>query len=245
MSNLIKNEKLILITAISLLFSLIFFSIAFPEFAINTASSILATIIAFISGWLFQLFLNEKNKPVIIWGSRDQVNPRFRKRLNELEKNLFMIGMSFESTFNNYKEPLKEALKKNIKVKILLLDPFSQHVDAHQPFSDRNLRAAILETINGRLKKLYDDLSESERKNIEVKTTEYLPRFSANIWDGSKMFLNFYLYESKANNNPVIELKKKKNKKEFDAILNSLNSLFDVGSNRSIISNGKWIEIKE
>lgn len=240
-----KYHVLVLIAAISLLAAMILFMLVLPEFALNAAASGFATLIAFVFGLLIQAYIERKNKPIVIWGNREVVTPSFRERINKLESDLFMVGISFETTFLNYKEPISKALKENKEVKILLLNPYSKHVEGHQPFSDRDLKTSIEQTVNNRLKDLYNELSDNERKNLKVNATKYLPRFSANIWDSKVMFLNFYLYKSKANNNPVIEIKKEKNKDEFETILKSVKNLFDHPSNIKIIENGNWNGIKK
>lgn len=128
-----------------------------------------------------------------------------------------------------------------------MMHPASDHVIAHQPFRDDS-RIAQIETAEQRLKALFEELTPDERKRLHVRASYYLPRFAARVFDEETMLVKFYLYKSRAQGNPVIELHHERNEAEFACILQSLNTKFERGvetkvdemRNRKVIHNGKW-----
>ena len=186
-----------------------------------------------------------------IWSDRDSVEPSFRQRILQAEKSLFLIGFSFETLFKNHSKALVYALEKGVIVRILMLHPESEHVNAHQEFSSRKVKASIVKVIEEHMRtfyELYEVLDPSTRGNLEIRLTYYAPRFAARIYDEENMLLNFYLYKSKAHENPTLEINRNTHKAEFQAILNSMNALFNYearkeGShpNYEVVSRGEWI----
>ena len=133
-----------------------------------------------------------------------------------------------------------------------MIHPDSPHVNAHQEFTDRDIRRNIFEIVNKRLKSLYEELTPSAQKRLKVRATYYLPRFAARIYDDEIMLLNLYLYGSKAHANPVIEICRDNHEDEFNRILKSLNDLFSIGDdgkalhpNHAIVENGVWHGLSE
>jgi hypothetical protein len=183
-----------------------------------------------------------------IWENREKVEPSFIDRIKSTKKSLFLIGVTFESTFKDHKDILFETIKKNsgLRVKILLLHPDSLHIDAHKEFTDRrDMSYNIKEAINFRFKDIYDRLSEDQRERIEIRATHYLPRIAIRIFDDEIMLLNLYLYDSKAHNNPVFEICRSNNEKEFLKIRGTVDELFCYGdvenkshSNHHVLKDG-------
>lgn len=175
-----------------------------------------------------------------IFVDRDEVKNSFKDRMKSVEANLLIVGLTLESILIGYKPTLENLLNSNRKVKLLLLDPTSKHAEGHQPYSDRNIVLSIIETLDGRLKDLFNNLSIEARHNLEVKVTKYLPRFSAEIIDELELYINFHLYKSKANNNPVMYIKKIDAPDEFYSFYSSINKLYNDTEN-CIVKNGEWI----
>lgn len=177
---------------------------------------------------------NPKESPgekIKIWKNREDVKPTFIDRIKSVKKSLFLIGVTFESTFKDHKNALFEAIKKNnkLKVKILLLHPDSLHIEAHKEFTDRDMSFHIKEAINSRFKNIYDNLNEDQRKRLNINATFYLPRIAIRIYDDNIMLVNLYLFNSKAHNNPVFEITHKNNEEEFKRIRDSCIDLFNYG----------------
>jgi len=121
------------------------------------------------------------------------------------------------------------------------LPPGSRHVEGHQEFSDRVLRPKIEENIELRMQKLFvEALTKEERTRLTLRATNYLPRFSANIWDDKDLYINFYLYKSSASDNPVIFLNDQANAAAFKKIKQSLDDLFDDPDITHVAEGGKW-----
>ena len=185
-----------------------------------------------------------------VWSDRDRVRPSLRKRMQSAEKSLFLVGLSFESLYKDHREVLLEALKKGVTVRTLMLHPASKHVDAHQEFATRNVRESINTTVEYHLKSFYAKykrLESAHKGQLNVRATYYLPRFAARIVDDKNMVLNLYLFNSKAHENPVIEICRDRHEQECETILTSLEELFDYGGesaaghpNCRIIENGRW-----
>lgn len=196
-------------------------------------------------GWLAKL-----PSPPQIWPNRDSLTPSLMSRMEQAQTSLFLVGFSLETTFKDYAGTLARALIDNsgLHVRILMLHPDSLHVRAHQIFSTRPVAERIRGTVNGFLKELFDALTPEARHRLQVRATHYLPRFAARVFDDSTMLLNFYLFKSRAHENPVIELRRDLHKESFAGILRSLDELFHYGDtqqecnrpNHRIVENGRW-----
>jgi len=191
-----------------------------------------------------------------IWRNRDLVKPSFRERMQNATKSIFLNGFSFETLFKDNSQVLTDAIKRNVEVRILMLHPDSKHTDAHQEFSSRLVKVSINNTIENHMKFFYDEMMHSLEKDgilnpefkvkLDIRVTYYLPRFAARICDDN-MLINFYLYKSKAHENPTLEILRDHNKDIFDALLSSLNALFEYEGNRKgghpnfrIVDKGEW-----
>jgi len=184
-----------------------------------------------------------------VWPERDVVSPSFRERLEDAKEDLFLVGFSFETLFKDRDDALKSALKKGVKVKVLMLHPDALHATAHDEFSSRGMRVkeTIEYVVEQYLKPLYDALDKSWKEQLDVRATYYLPRFAARIYDKKRMLLNFYLYESRASINPVIEIRHDHHMEVYNKFHKSLEGLFEYEGgkkgghpNHKFIENGHW-----
>ena len=184
----------------------------------------------------------KKSESVRIWPNRASVVPRIEKRFRDAKRSIFLYGLSLEGTMNSHKAELVDALKRGVEVKILMLHPGSRHVEGHQEFSDRVLRPKIEENIELRMQKLFvEALTKEERTRLTLRATNYLPRFSANLWDDKDLYINFYLYKSSASDNPVIFMNDRTNAAAFRKIKKSLDDLFSDPDTARVAEDGKWI----
>jgi len=223
-----------------------------PGFLVSVTAGLVATGI-----WAYINFFNPMkffSDSVKLWSNRNEIDPSICKRIKSAKRSLFFVGFSFEGVLHDHSGLIKDILLKNenLEIKMLMLHPDSLHVVAHQDFTDRDIKRNIYEVVNKRLKSLFDGLSPSAQRRLQVRATYYLPRFAARIFDDDIMIINFYLYRSRAHENPVIEIRRGKHEKEFIHILNSLNNIFHIGDdggprkpNHTIIENGKWYGLPE
>lgn len=199
-----------------------------------------ALLLGIVTGIKAARFLKKRGY-IRIWPNRAGVEPRIEKRFHNAKKSIFLYGLSFEGTLNSHKEDLVKAIQRGVEVKILMLYYKSKHVEAHQEFSDRTLKPKLEENVVLRLHDLfYESLTESDRVRLAIRATNYLPRFSANIWDNKDLYINFYLYKSSASDNPVVLINDRESPTEFKKIKKTLDALFDDPDNVHITENGKW-----
>ena len=128
-----------------------------------------------------------------------------------------------------------------------MLHPDSLHAEAHEAFSDREVREEIRGVIN-QMKSFLNDLDQDVKKNLDIRLTHYLPRFAAKVFDHNTMLLNFYMYKSRAQENPVIEVSRSNHNEVFSSILKSLEILFNIKAdskqaNHELIIDGKWNQL--
>ncbi len=184
-----------------------------------------------------------------IWQNRHDLCPSLSRRIEISNESIFYVGFSLKSTFDHYRNVLSKSLneKPQLKVNMLMAHPDSLHTEAHEIFSDREVKKEIRGVIN-QMKSFFSDLDQDAKKNIDIRLTHYLPRFAAKVFDHNTMLLNFYLYKSRAQENPVIEVFKSKHDEVFSNILKSLKNLFNFKAenkqaNHELIKDGKWNQL--
>lgn len=210
-----------------------------PQLTISIAGGLIATLLVTAFGWLRKV-----PSPPRVWPRRDRVRPTLADRMERAREDLFLVGFSFETTLKDQGKLLVQALNGNpdLTVRMLMLNPSSPHAQAHAPFSARPLAArfALTEDL---LRQLYDALSDDARHRLEVRATHYLPRFAARVFDRKSMLIGFYLLNSAAFGNPMIEVKRSHHREAFDGIRRSLLAMYDYDRtppNVEIIQNGRW-----
>lgn len=183
-----------------------------------------------------------------LWKNRHEVSPSLSKRIELSKETIFFVGVTLESTFAHYRNVLLDALNNNpkLKVRMMMLHPDSLHVDAHQLFATHKIRDEIIDVIKS-MESFYYDLDRSAKNNLDITLTHYLPRFAAKIFDNKTMLLNFYLYKSRAQENPVLEIDSNDHNEEFKSILTALNKLYNYETNEEgrfpnhrLLHDGKW-----
>lgn len=253
------TKFLTILCAILSVLVIILVLIIFPIIVSGIISSLFASVIVFVVRRFLQNLDDDDSRlkrtnGIQIWSDRHEVTPSFLNRIKSTKKSIFFVGFTFETTLRDYSEYFKDQLMNNpeLEIKLLLSHPNSIHVAAHQLFSSRQLETNIYDSVDNRLKSLYEELSPSAQKRLTVKATYYLPRFAARIFDEETMLLNFYLYKTPAQVNPVIQLCSKENENEFNRINLSLNNMFNIGENETekfpnhrIIENGKWFGLED
>lgn len=181
----------------------------------------------------------ERLAPVPIWKSRENLSFPMGDRMERAGRSLFLVGFSFESLFTDQKRALSNALRHpGLEVRILMVDPSSLHMEAHQAFTDRNLDEAMAKTLR-RARDWFSGLPPSASSRVSVRLTQYLVRFAARIYDGNTMLINFYLYRSRAGQNPVIELSRARHQYPFEAIKSSIESLWSEAE--VVAEAGQWL----
>lgn len=212
------------------------------------AYTIIFLLAGVLTGLLFGIYIAERTKRknyIRIWNDRSGVRVSTSKWFHTAKKSIFLYGLSFEETFTSHKGDLVKAFRPGVKINMLLLNPKSKHVAGHKEFSDRPIEKEIDKNINIKLKNIFfESLTEEQRAQLTVKATNFWPRFSAKIWDGSYMYVNFYLYRSSASDNPVILITAKNNPESFNKINGSLLRLFNDPDNIIIAQHGQWHGLK-
>jgi hypothetical protein len=254
-----KNKLIIIILFAVLILSVITLTFyVFPDLSIGVAGSLIASLITLVIIFIFNLNKTlpstdtESAEGLSIWGSRKEVQPSLKDRIRSAKKSIYYVGFTFETALIEYRDCFKDAIKNNNKldVRFLLIHPDSMHIRAHQDFTDRDIKVAVLEVVNKRMQNLFKELSESEKKRLRIRATHYLPRFAARVFDKEVILINFYLYKSKAQVNPVIEIRRDTHAEEFDRISNSLDELFDIDDNDDqlhpnhlVTKDGEWFGV--
>ena len=220
---------------------------------INISPSYRATARLELAAWLQSVTeesVQATPKHVRIWRGRDKVSPSFYDLLKEAKRRIFLVGFSFETMLVHHGLDLSEALNNNpsLTAKILMLHPRSKHVIAHQEFRKGPIAEKIMGVIDHDVHGIYQQLSPSAKKRLDVRLTNYLPRFAVRLYD-DVMLLNFYLYKRRAQINPVIEIHSTDHDEEFDGILYAMEELFQYQGdpaegyppNHKVIDDGKWV----
>jgi hypothetical protein len=186
---------------------------------------------------------------VHIWENRHELRPSLGARIRNSKEDIFFVGFSLKSTFDHYRNVLTEILHGNRRprIRMLMVHPNSLHAEAHETFSDREVRKEIRGVLH-QMESFYNDLDLDAKNNIDIRLTHYLPRFAAKVFDYKTILLNLYMYKSRAQENPVIEITKSKHEVVFNNVIKSLTNLFNLKmdhkhANHELILNGKWNQL--
>ena len=215
---------------------------------------IIVLVLMFFTALFFFLFKSYYSRRIRSWQRRDLIRPPLSERILNAKKEIFFVGASLDSALQDYNGELCQALNNNkeLKLKILFLHPESKHVSAHQDFAGWDVKATIIHTINGPLRELFNKLKEDAKFQIDVRLTFYLPRFALRVVD-DWVYVNFYLYNLRAQSCPTVLFHKRHHKEISSNICESYGSLLEYGdiSNRKrgkttinpnykVIVNGEW-----
>ncbi len=164
---------------------------------------------------------------------------RFNRLLESADYCLTICGLSLgHFSYQN----MFTFSKKDLSVRLIFLNPYSLYAEAHRHFrKNSDLQAEIKNTINHIEYSIKAAKSSNlELKNLEIKLTNYLPRFRIVNIDNKKIYISLYMYGSPVGENPTFLLEKNKNCSFFEKIKSSLDQLWELEDNITLFHENKW-----
>lgn len=187
-----------------------------------------------------------------IWKDADTRNAKWKdiEKIFESAKNSITICALSMNRFHDgtgFVSDITHLLKnsgKQFKLKILLLNPYSDYAAAHTMFRNErnnNMEKEICKTISVIKNQLEDAIARDRRHCIELTLTNYLPRFRTIIVDDESCYISLYTYGSDVKLNPQLLFKAVSNRNNcFKTIHDSVEELFKRRDNITIIKDGKF-----
>ncbi len=110
---------------------------------------------------------------------------------------------------SSIKKSFKELLKKGVTITVIQLNPFCKYASAHQPYHEMESSSSAREQHQKTLEffqTLFKGLTDTQKSNLEVLFTNYMPRYRAIIVDET-VYLYLYAYGVDVGNSPDMILK--------------------------------------
>jgi len=181
-----------------------------------------------------------------VWQKTEDIKEfelKFENLIKEAKNTLIICGLSLDHFSKGQRFGffyLEE--KTNLNLKLLFLNPFSIYATAHSYFRGQKGLKDIDDTIK-KIKKGIDFAytgSSEYLKRIEIKLTNYLPRFRVVNIDNEKIYISLYMYGSQVAENPTFLIEKQRNCDFFEKVKNSLEELWNRSDNIILFGNGQW-----
>jgi len=185
---------------------------------------------------------------VNIWANANRLERSLYEILDKANSSVLICGLTLhefqkEKGFVADMVALLNRKPREFRLRLLFLNPYCHYAVAHGSFrrllGDRDLVEEIEETIES-LKSAFGFLKPERKKCLEVKLTNYLPRYRAIIIDDKKCYLAMYMYNSKVKDNPHFLFSNEEGGAGFDTIWKSVSDLYERNDNVLLVADGKW-----
>lgn len=160
--------------------------------------------------------------------------PRLADFLSQAKHQIDCVGISLESVSRGNYDTIKNALKRGVRIRLLIFDPQSQFIDDIENLVvSKNMREIIV-GILGTLCRMKTELEPDKAERLEVKTYNVLPAFSMIAIDSDEelgiMHYDPYLAGTAQESRFIYEISKPKHKELFDTIFSTYRNLWNIGA---------------
>ncbi len=168
------------------------------------------------------------------YADRDQVD--FDEYMNQIEsaKEIDMMAIALRANWTKNEEFMKivstQCKRKKCHYRVLVLDPESSVV-ARRSLEEGDEVGRIASTIKDSLKKLADvceELNNSEKKLLEIKTVPELTMYCSIIRIDDTMFVTFYMSSHRGSSCPTIVIRGKTSTL-FKKFMEEFEKLWELG----------------
>jgi len=126
--------------------------------------------------------------------------------LRRAQKHVVVSGHTLDrfSRDINVKEALCKLLGSGVRITIVHLNPNSRYAIAHQPYHEIESTSPAIDQHRKTLeffRSLFEDLDLSQKRNLEILLTNYMPKFRTFIVDGT-VYVYLYMYGVDVANTP-------------------------------------------
>lgn len=182
------------------------------------------------------LWKKGKNKPkgIKLKVYRRNDLPRLADFLSQAKHQIDCVGISLESVSRGNYDTIKNALKRGVRIRLLIFDPQSQFIDDIENLVvSKNMREIIV-GILGTLCRMKTELEPDKAELLEVKIYNVLPAFSMIAIDSDEelgiMHYDPYLAGTAQESRFIYEISKPKHNELFNTIFSTYRNLWNVGT---------------